>query len=97
MYYTIGLLFCEERNGIFEHIPFSSKVTTNEKEAQELFDYYLRAYTDNWRGNELLYDTPKKLDCFCTIRETMIKCNEPAYKHGYYSLDLMAYNHNPHE
>lgn len=97
MYYTIGLLYSEERNGIYSHLPFSSKVTTDEKEAQELFDYELRAYTGNWRGNELLYDRHKELDCFCTIREAVVKCNEPAYRHGYYNLCLLAYNFNPHE
>ena len=97
MYYTIGLLYCEDEHGIYSHIPFSSKVTTDEKEAQELFDYELRAYTNNWRGNELLYDKPLERGSFCSIRHALVKCNEAAYVHGYYLLELLAYHHNPHE
>lgn len=97
MYYTVGLLFCEDKCGIYSHLPFSSPVMTSKKEAQDLFDYQLRAYTDNWRGNELIYD--KTLDPACTIdiRQALVKCNEAAYMHGYYLLVLSEWHHNPHE
>lgn len=97
MYYTIEILFSEERNGIFYHLPFPSRVTNNVEEAQDLFDYYLRSYTYNWRGNVIIYDKPCELDFNCRIREAMIKCNEAAYLKGYYSIELAAYHHNPHE
>lgn len=97
MYYTIGLMYCEYKNGIYSHIPFSSKVTTSEKEAQELFDYELKAYTDNWRGNKLLKDEKLERGSFCTIRQALVECNEAAYVHGYYLLELLAYSFNPHE
>lgn len=97
MYYTIGLLFSEERNGIFSHLPFSSPVTRDEKEAQSLFDYYIRTYTDNWRGNELIYDKPCERDYQCMIREAMVKCNEAAHMHGYYVIELNVYSFNPHK
>lgn len=97
MYYTVGIMYCEERHGIFSHLPFSSPVTTDKAQAEKTFDYWLRAYTESWRGNKLIYDNPRDRDCFCSIREAMIECNEAAYLHGYYCLELLAYNHNPHE
>ena len=97
MYYTIGLMYSEYKNGIFSHIPFSSKVTTSEKEAQELFEYELRAYTGNWRGNKLLEDKCFERDSMCAIREAVVECNEAAYVHGYYLLQLLAFSFNPHE
>lgn len=97
MYYTIGLLYSSEKNGIYNHIPFSSKVTTDENEAKELFDYYMKAYTGNWRGNNLIYDREMKLDYNCTIRSALVECKEPAYMNGFYLIEIHAYNHNPHE
>lgn len=97
MYYTVSLLFSKERNGIFEHVPFSSRVTRDEAEAQDLFDYYLSAYTDNWRGNVLIYDNVCELDYQCRIREAMVECREAAYLHGFYVIELNVYSFNPHE
>ena len=97
MYYNVSLLFCEEEHGIYSHLPFASPIVKTEKEAQELFDYELKAYTNNWRGNELIYDKPVDRNCFRNIREALVKCNEAAYVHGYYLLVLNEWSYNPHE
>lgn len=97
MYYNVSVLFCEYQNGIFSHLPFASPVVKTEKEAQELFDYELKAYTSNWRGNELIYDKPIDGNSFSNIRQALIKCNEAAYVHGYYLLVLNEWSFNPHE
>ena len=95
MYYNVSLLFCEEQNGIYSHLPFASPVVSSREKAEKLFEYELKAYTNNWRGNELIYD--KKISGYNAVRQALVKCNEAAYMHGYYLLVLNEWNHNPHE
>lgn len=97
MYYNVSVLFCEDEHGIYHHLPFASPVVKTREEAQKLFDYELKAYTNNWRGNELLYDREVDRRYFSNIREALVKCNEAAYVKGYYLLVLNMWNHNPHE
>jgi len=97
MYYNVSVLFCEDEHGIYKHLPFASPVVKSEAEAQKLFDYELKAYTNNWRGNELLYDKPIDRTSFSNIRQALVKCNEAAYVHGYYLLVLNEWSMNPHE
>lgn len=95
MYYNVSVLYCEEQCGIFSHLPFASPVTKSKLKAQTLFNHQLRVYTNNWRGNELIYD--KKISGYNAVRQALVKCNEAAYMHGYYLLVLNEWSHNPHE
>lgn len=94
MYYRIGLLYCEREHGIYSHIPFASPATTDLNEAQKTFDFLLKQWTNNWRGNKLIREHTREKDFACYIREALVECNEAAYIHGYYLLQLQAFNYN---
>ena len=95
MYYNVSVLFCEEKCGIFSHLPFASPVTKSKAEAEILFNRQLQVYTNGWRKgvNELIYDnlTPG----YTAIRQALVKCGEAAYMNGYYLLVLNEWHHNP--
>ena len=96
-YYCIKYLYSEDRVGVYEHLPVTSQVTRDREEAIRWFEEAVRVHTEKWRTNELLYQKDCKLDYQCRIKEAMFKCNEAAYREGYYIIELGCYMHNPCE
>lgn len=94
MYYQINFLYSEDRHGIFEHLPVAIGTTTDLSEVRKAYDNTVK-YQSNKYGNSLVYSKETELDYNCRIAESMFHCTEPAYKPGYYIIELSAYHHNP--
>ena len=94
MYYSIEFLYSEEENGIYQHLPVTSAYTTDPKTAREWYEKAVRYHTTKY-GNSLIYNKNVALDYNCRIAECKFKCSEPAYKEGFYLIELAAYHHNP--
>lgn len=95
MYYCIEYLYCEEKNGIYSHLPVTSQVTRDLQVAQEWYETAKKVHLDSWRGNKLISEQDRKLDYMCYIKSALFECSEAGYQKGFYEILLSCYSHNP--
>ena len=101
-YYCIDYLYLTEKTNcgvspMFMHLPVTSQTTTDKSLALKWFDDAVKAACKSWNGNKLVYTKDIELDYRCKIKEAKFECNEAAYLHGEYIIELCCYTHNPCE
>ena len=93
-YYRIG--YCYKNNdGIYEHLPVMGEVTTDRDVAEKWFDNAVRQYAQRDDCYKVSEVRERELDYACYIKQVHIVCDEPAYMHGEYLVELQCYQHNP--
>ncbi len=101
-YYCINYLYSTENTNcgispLFMNLPVTHDVTNDKETALKWFDQAVKSACKSWNGNKLVSVKDRKLDYMCTIKVAHFICNEPAYMHGEYLIELRCYTHNPLE
>lgn len=101
-YYCLVYLFETDKTDcgvspLYMHLPVTNRYTNDKEEALKWFDDAVKCAVKVWNGNELVYVRDEKYDYRCMIKSAKFICNEPAYMHGNYLIELRCYQHNPCE
>lgn len=93
-YYRIGYCYKNEE-GFYIHLPIAGEVTTDREVAEKWFANTLRQYTERHWCFKVSEVTEREYDYACYVKQAHVICEEPAYMHGEYLVELQCYQHNP--
>ena len=93
-YYCINYMF-EAEKGIYTHLPVTSESTTDLATAEKWFENAVRQFSEKSWARSVVSVEDREYDYWCSIKRAIVICDEAAYMHGKYMIELMCYQHNP--